>query len=241
MNPRWLAALALLPLSMGAANPHGARGARDDLVFEGGENGIAITKLIETAVDVTNEPFFFDPKELKDEKVHFTGRVMVPRERFLPFFDHCLREEDFLHLEWNVAGQTVHSIRKLGQQMRGQAVKQQARTVTTEELKALADRQILVTTTYVVQNLPARELVTTLQLYFADSVTESIRNVDGTNAIIMTGFAANVAGLVAMADRLDTGLANDPEFGRRRDLEARVAKLEETLAKLQGTSAKPAK
>jgi type II secretory pathway component GspD/PulD (secretin) len=239
MTMKRIAVLALVAALGSSASPESPRA--DDLAFQGDGKGLLLAKLIETAHEVTGEPFFFEPRDVQDQAVAFTGTVSVPRDHFLPFFDWCLRQADFVHIEQVAGGVTLHRIQKLGQQARGQqALKTMARTITLEELRASAERNTLITTTYVAKNLPVRELVTTLQLYFADSATESIRNVEGTNAIVMTGFASGVAGIVDLADRLDAATAQDPTFRERRSLEDRVKKLEEQFAKLQAPAPAPA-
>src|SRR6185369_8756870 len=105
------------------------------------------------------------------------------------------------------------------------------------ELAQLADRWTLVTTTYSCKNLPARELVTTMQLYFADSATEAIRNIEGTDSAVMTGYAANLAALVKMCERLDAEAASSPSYERARGLESRLAALEAAVAKLSPAAA----
>src|SRR5262249_16828520 len=146
----------------------------------------------------------------------------------------CARGADFVSLETMEAGTRVHLLRKLsGSGGRNvTALKTLARIVEPAGLPPLAHPWTLVTTTRTCQNLPARELVTTMQLYFADSATEAIRNVEGTDSIVMTGFAANLAALVKMCERLDAEAVATPSFDRARGLETRVAALEAAVARL---------
>jgi len=133
-----------------------------------------------------------------------------------------------------VAGLRVHSIAKLGQGggRSIQALKTTARVVERAELDALSDRFTLVTTTYLCKNLPAREAVTTLQLYFADSATEAIRNTEGTDQIVMTGFAPCLAAVCTMLDRLDAVPGQGQGFVKIQELAKRVAALEAQVAAL---------
>ncbi len=241
MRTNWFAAAGLALAAFAAPAPSQAH-ANDDLTIECPAEGLELTALVTMARDVTGEPFFFDERELKDVRVRFTGKMVVPKAKFMAFFDFCAHSADFVPLETMEAGTRVHLLRKLGGQGgRGQtALKTLARIVELAELQQLADRWLLVTTTYSCKNLPARELVTTLQLYFADSATEAIRNVEGTDTIIMTGFAANLASLVKMCDRLDVEAASSPSFGRTRTLEGRIAALEAAVAKLSPAAAPPA-
>jgi general secretion pathway protein D len=84
------------------------------------------------------------------------------------------------------------------------ALKTQAQIVLPSELDKLAENPgLLVTTSISTKYLPAREAVTTLQLYFADSATEAIRNIEGTDTILMTGFANNLQGIVRLLKEID--------------------------------------
>ena len=211
----------------------GAKGGAA-LEFESGEKGLEISELVERAKSITGEDFFFDPRELRDTRVSFTGKMSVPREKFLSFLDWSLHETGFVDTERVVAGARVHSIVKLGGQgsRSNQLLKSTARVVERAELDALADRFTLVTTTYVCKAIPAREAVTTLQLYFVDSATDAIRNIEGTDAIVMTGFAPNVAALCAMVDRLDAHVVKSEGVVRTQDLAKRVLDLEKQVAGL---------
>lgn len=239
MALRWLlAGLA----SLGAALPatravqvKGAAKGSDTLDFVAGEKGLAIEEVVALAEGVTNEKFFYEPKELRDASVMFTGKMSVPREKILSFLDWCLHEEGFVELEHEVAGARVHSLVKLGAGAnRGaQALKTSARIVERAELDSLSDRWTLVTTTWSAKNVPARELVTTLQLYFADSATEAIRNIEGTDQVVMTGCAANLAALCALADRIDAATGKDEGFIELRRLAERVHALEAEVAALK--------
>jgi hypothetical protein len=248
MSLNWIAtgiaALGLAALPAAAPVPTGwlvqaGGGAKGGgaLEFESGDKGIDITDLIAQAKVVTGEEIFYDLKDLRDTRVNFSGKMTVPREKFLSFFDWCLREADLVDSEHLVAGLRVHSIRKLtgaggGAGRSNQALKTNARVVDRAELDALADRFTLVTTTYNCKNLPAREAVTTLQLYFADSATEAIRSIEGSDSVVMTGFAPNLAAICTMLDRLDAQVGKSENFLRTKILTDKVSELEKQVAAL---------
>jgi type II secretory pathway component GspD/PulD (secretin) len=232
MRTNWIAAAGLALAALAAPAPSQAH-ANDDLTLECPPEGLELSALITMARDVTGEPFFFDEKELKDTRVQFQGKMVVPKAKFMAFFDFCARSADFVPLESMEAGTRVHLLRRLGGNggRNSNALKTMARIVEPAELAQLADRWTLVTTSWNCKNMPARELVTTLQLYFTDSSTEAIRNVEGTDSIIMTGFAANLVQLVKMCERLDAEAVGTSTFQYAHALEARVAALEATVAK----------
>lgn len=234
MRTHWIAAAALALAATAAAPAPTQSNAADDRTIECPPEGLELSALITMARETTGEPFFYEEKEIRDTRVQFNGKMVVPKAKFLAFFEYCARSADFVPLETTQAGQRVHVLRRLGAQGgRGAgALKTMARVVEPAELPQLADRWLLVTTTYSCKNLPARELCTTMQLYFADSATEAVRNVEGTDSIVMTGFAANLAALVKMCERLDAEAVSTPSFERTKTLEQRVAALEAKVAEL---------
>jgi hypothetical protein len=202
------------------------------------DQGDSLINFVTQYQRLTGKVIHLDEKDLKDIKILQLGSMRVPKTRLDVYFGAVLRNLDFLIVQFGPNDAGFLTLRKLGGQGGGgranTALKTQAQIVLPSELDKLAENPgLLVTTSINTKYLPAREAVTTLQLYFADSATESIRNVEGTNAMIMTGFAANLASLVTMVDRMDAAVANDPGFVKQRELEARVAKLEEALTHLQ--------
>jgi hypothetical protein len=248
MSPKWIisgiAALALAATAARAPTPalritQAGDGAKstDMYIIQASDEGIVLPELLRTAKGLTGEEFFFDPLDVKDARVNFTGKMTIPKEKFWSFLDWCLHETGFVDCERLVAGMRVHSIVKLSSPRGGEIHylgerKTSARIIERAELDALADRFILVTTTYLCKNLPTREVVTTLQIYFADSVTEAIRNIEGTDVIVMTGFAPNIAAICAMMDRLSGQVGKSEAFLKNEELEKRIETLESQVAQL---------
>jgi len=222
----WFALPAAVPQQV----QEGAQGG--SLEFESKGSGLTLVDLIDQAKVVTGDEIFFDPRDLEKASVNFSGHLTVSREKFLSFFTWCLHEEGFVDVEHVVADRRMHTIVKLGNQSgRGAAgLKSSAPVVDRQQLAAMSDRWSLVTTTYETKNLPAREAVTTMQLYFADSATEAIRNIEGTDLIVMTGQAANLAAVVAMLDRIDAQASSEPVVMSMRSLSARIDALETEIA-----------
>src|SRR6185369_10788048 len=155
MRTNWIAAAGLALAALAAPAPSQAKG-NDDLTIECPAEGLEIMALVTMARDVTGEPFFFDEKDLKDVRIQFQGKMVVPKAKFMAFFDFCMRSADFVPLETTEAGTRVHLLRKLNGQgggRNGAALKTLARIVEPAELAQLADRWTLVTTTYSCKNL----------------------------------------------------------------------------------------
>ena len=232
-SSKWFAALALPLVVSFAPLPSQAAPKSDEIVLQCGPEGIELQKLVSLAQEVTGEPFLYEPKELADRTIHFDGALQLPRKRLLGFVERCLRDQGIVSLEQRNSGGVLHTLTVLsGQHRGGGALRTLARFVSLEELANLADRDFLVTTSYCTKNLPAREAVTMLQLYFSDNAVEVARNIEGTNSIVLTGFASSVAQGVSMLDQLDSEAALVPHPNELKLLIDRVTKLEAQVAAL---------
>lgn len=202
MIARPVLALGLSLFAAGRAAPP-PKDAADEVVLVGTLEGIPLADLIAIASDVTGEPFFFEPRDV-DVDVIFLGTVGVPWDRFLEFFELCLRIEGYVVVDETVGGRELHKVVRLGQQARGQqSLKTAARFVSPEELELMSGRGCLVTTYGSFEHVPAEGVDHMLCLYCSDSTYQSVRLVPGTKTLVMTGVAREVAALLAMARRLD--------------------------------------
>ena len=173
------------------------------------ENGTQLLEFITAYQRLTGKVIGYDDKDVKEVKILQLGSMKVPKTRFDIYFGAVLRNLDFLLVQFGPPDAGFLTLRKLTGQGGGagrgnQALKTQAQIVLPSELDKLAENPgLLVTTSITTRYLPAREAVTTLQLYFADSATEAIRNIEGTDAILMTGFANNLQGIVRLLKEID--------------------------------------
>jgi type II secretory pathway component GspD/PulD (secretin) len=202
------------------------------------EQGTALIEFITIYQRMTGKVIGNDDKDLKDAKILQLGTMRVAKSRFDIYFGAVLRNLDYLIVQFGPSDAGFLTLRKLTGQGGGagrsnQALKTQAQIVLPSELDKLAENPgLLVTTSINTKYLPAREAVTTLQLYFADSATEAIRNIEGTDTIVMTGLAPNVAAVCSMLDRLDKQVGKGEEFLRTKALVEKVNELEKQVAAL---------
>jgi type II secretory pathway component GspD/PulD (secretin) len=225
--------LATASAVTGAAVPGAATAPQDSTVrLTAGPDGLPLKQLVELAEQTLGIAFFYQPQDLRDTAIHFTGSLEIPADRFLGWFERILRENDFLHLEVGADDDALHSIRKIAGMRSAGYLKTLAPKFTPDEVTAMADRMNLVTTTIQVENLPPRDVVNTLQPFFADNYTEMIRHVDGTTQIVMTGLASSLASLIEMVRSMDNS-ASGPSDGTQPNLYERVISLERQLKTLQ--------
>jgi general secretion pathway protein D len=181
---------------------------KDYLVTFDEDQGDSLINFITTYQRLSGKVIHVDEKDLKDIKILQLGTMRVPINRFDIYFGAVLRNLDFMIIQFGPSDAGFLTLRKLGGQGGGgranTALKTQAQIVLPSELDKLAENPgLLVTTSISTKYLPAREAVTTLQLYFADSATEAIRNIEGTDTILMTGFANNLQGIVRLLKEID--------------------------------------
>ncbi len=167
--------------------------------------GTDLSEFIASYQRITGKVIHYEEKDIKDTKIFQLGSKRVPKDRLDVYFGAVLRNLEYLIVQFGPEDAGFLALRKLGQQARGQqALKTQAQIVLPSELSRLADNPgLLVTTSITTKYLPAREAVTTLNLYFSDTATESIRNIEGTDTILMTGFANNLQGIVRLLGEID--------------------------------------
>lgn len=197
-------AAAVLLAPSAAAQAVTEQGDAYDISFDE-TTGTDLADFIASYQRITGKVIHYEEKDIKEAKIFQLGRKRVPKDRLDVYFGAVLRNLDYLIVQFGPEDAGFLALRKLGQQARGQqALKTQAQIVLPSELSKLADNPgLLVTTSITTKYLPAREAVTTLNLYFADSATESIRNIEGTDTILMTGFANNLQGIVRLLSEID--------------------------------------
>jgi hypothetical protein len=127
----------------------------------------------------------------------------------------------------------VHTIRRLGQQSRGQqSIRESARVVSAAELEELGDRSVLVTTEFTFEHLTFETFNHLLCPYFCEGDTQCWRGIEHMNSVIATGYAREVRGFLLLARRLDAEIGRQRNHVIRTDLAARVGALEKRVARL---------
>jgi hypothetical protein len=207
---RWiLSALALLATASAAAPQQaGAPKSGDLLTFVSGPNGMPLADFIERASEIIDAPIFFDPRVMSDQDVRFEGKVEVPREKFVPFFEQRLFEKRFVHLERPIGPVTMHSVMELrDQRQKNLLLKSVVRWIDRAELMAMSDRQALVIAILYCTATPAEKIVEALNGSLDESAMEESHHVEGTNAVLVHAFAATLAKQLSTLDGLGVRFA----------------------------------
>lgn len=204
--------IALLAVLLGSALP--ARG-QQVIEDEGGGlqltfdevSGTELSEFLQVYQRQTGMVIQYTPSDIEGVKINQLGTTTVKSSKRLEvFFGAVLRNLEFLLVQFGPEDAGFWSLRKIqtsGARSAG-FLKALARIVLPSELEGMAENPgILVTTSYTTKYLPAREAMTTLQPYFSDNFTEQIRSIEGTDTILMTGFANTLAGIYRLLKEID--------------------------------------
>lgn len=214
MLKKWIVAIALftaavpplLPVAPQQANPPANA---DLLTFEAGPNGLPLEEFIERASAVLDAPIFFERRWMAGLVVHFDGKVEVPREKFLAFFEERLFEKHFVHLERNIGPVQFHSVVRLGPKRENNLeLKTIARRVDCPGLLAVGGREAPVIARLWCDPGRAEAVAAAIGPRLDESLVEDVRHVEGTNAVLVHAFAKKLGSLLPELEVLGARLAD---------------------------------
>jgi len=234
-----LSLLSLLALTAPAVVPWPATSATpdqgqvrvegDQVVLSFGDQGLPVVKLLEALAEVSGVPVFFAPTTVGDTRLSGFGDLSVPRAAFRESAEALLREADFLLSDERtpVVAMRVHKLGVLaGRGLRDQLVNEMIAVDALDEEPL--HRGALYTTVLPLEHVDARSAMASFQPFF-DTAVEGIRNVEASNALVLTSpYLDKLRHVVALAR-----LADHPRLGESKALVRRVAELETSLAAIR--------
>ena len=173
------------------------------LIVSQGEEGMALSEFLAFSEDVLGLSFVYEQSLLANPQfvLRLPDGLEVRKSEYLGFLENVLRTQGLLHLEQGSKGQEQHLIVNF---MQSRIMPRSlARYHRPDQVKNLANRALLVTTLVNVNSLSPHQVVNSLQGYFGDGRVESIRAVDGTQSLILTGFSDNLASMMTLIEDLD--------------------------------------
>jgi len=231
--------LALVPL-LASQRPEAPAAAEDNITIPLTPEGLPMADLIKQASQVLGYTIYFEPGELQNERLSATGPQIVPRGDYLALLHNVLRSRDLVLVTVGRGESAQHVIRRIGgQSAKPGMFKSLAQVVTPEEL--LSSKPLgsaLVTTQVSLKHVDARETATSLTTYFADTMVESVRNIENTNSLVMTGYASTLRSMLQLIDMFDQPVTATPPAtpgmpARPGPIEPRLKDHEERIAKLE--------
>jgi hypothetical protein len=148
---------------------------------------------------------------VKQTPTGLLGSVEVPASEVYPIVEGLLLHNDFVltpltNREPRLVA--VYAMSNAGQ--RGGSLRNTAVFVPVEEVPAYSRHPAILVTTLI--NLPStdvRTLSNSMRTMFTDANTQQIIPVGNSNSLIITGFGANVASIVAMLHRVEEEARKD--------------------------------
>ncbi|MFO0983751.1 MAG: hypothetical protein U1E76_18805 [Planctomycetota bacterium] len=238
---RLLGGVTLAVLALLAGQRPGVSAATEDTItIPLTPEGLSIGDLIKQASQVLGYTICLDPGEFQNDRLIATGQQVVPRGEYITLLHNILRSRDLVLITLGQGASAQHLVRKIGGGSgKPGMLKSLAPVVSAEDLlsgKPLGSA--LVTTQVSLKYVDARETATSLTGYFADQLVESVRNIENTNSLLMTGFATTLRGILQLIQMVDHAPAGDlparstGSEPRLKEHDERIAKLERTVKEL---------
>ncbi|MBU0755841.1 MAG: hypothetical protein KJ645_11920 [Planctomycetes bacterium] len=234
--------LIQLPLVLaGEPNP-APSGEATDLVLPLDENHcLTLERLVIFAGDHLKISLLVDPTETEGCVYQFTSEVKVPGNAFQGYFERMLLEKGFLYIQTGEGPDALHRIVRIGMNSPGFDIRLgcAGKVIPLEELDQYMERGLLITVVVPLKNALARETMTSLNFYFQKQLIESIRPVERTNTLILTGPAPKIYYVVQLIREMDAKVepcAQDHQqtatdlVEQVRGLEKRIQTVEKALA-----------
>jgi len=198
---------------------------------------IDLTTLLEFASETLNYPLLYSGEAMANIRYKFTSPVQVPREDFQGFFERLLLGKGFAYLQCGSGASVMHRVIDLRNAARDPLLMVSSIEVPPEKLDSFRNRGILITIHVPLKNISSRNLLSSLTPFFMQSHAnlESMRNVDDSNAVIITSFAYKACAIEALIRRMDDSAAGAREgvVNELMKSKSRIASLEKRVAALE--------
>jgi general secretion pathway protein D len=173
-------------------------------------DGEPLVDFVDLAQKILQRPIRYTPGDMGQEvRVHIIGPQRVKKDQFKQYFQSVLKAYDYIVIEYGPEGSNFLSIQKItpGGGPRpgsgGMFIASQAPIVGVDDLDRYRhDPAALITTSYPLRYVSGRDALGTFSTYFSQP-PEQIRNVENTNALVVTGFGSHVWGVWQLVQLID--------------------------------------
>ncbi|MHC5211745.1 MAG: secretin N-terminal domain-containing protein [Planctomycetota bacterium] len=183
----------------------------DEYVLQFDEtDGEPLVDFVDLAQKILQRPIRYTPADLGPEvRVYILGPQRVKQAQFEQYFQSVLKAYDYIVIEYGPQDSNFLSIQKIspGGAPRpgtgGLFYTSQAPIVSVEDLDDYQhDPAQLITTSLPLRYVSGRDALGTFSTYF-NQPPEQIRNVENTNALVVTGFGSHVWGVWQLVQLID--------------------------------------
>lgn len=166
--------------------------------------GERLEDFIHLAKSLLMMPIQYEKSEIGEERVRIIGPQRVARAEFFEYFQAILKSKDFIVVPIGPEEGAILRIQKVTGQQRGTlAAKALAPVVDVDQLvNYRRDPASLITTSIPLKYVDARSVMATFQ-QLVDSQIESVRNVENSNSLVITGFGQHVWGIYQLVQLID--------------------------------------
>lgn len=175
--------------------------------------GTPIKEFIKLAEQLTQHQFNYDDRDVAEVRIKMVGRKTIPTASFWSYFQAVLKSNDFVMVYYGPADGTNNfrapgffAIRKATNQAGAKPgyIKSQAPVVPVDKLEMFKnDPNIVLTTSFSLKYVPAQDAMNMLQTYFSDPLLESVRAVQQSNSLVITGYAQTLYGAKNLIELFD--------------------------------------
>jgi general secretion pathway protein D len=173
-------------------------------------DGEPLIDFVDLAQKILQRPIRYVPQDLGPEvRVYILGPQRVRQAQFKQYFQSVLMAYDYIVIEYGPQGSNFLSIQKIspGGAPRpgsgGMFITSQAPIVSVDDLDQYRhDPAQLITTSLPLRYVSGRDALGTFSTYF-NQPPEQIRNVENTNALVVTGFGSHVWGVWQLVQLID--------------------------------------
>jgi hypothetical protein len=195
-NGRGAAALALACIACLATAP-AVPAANERAPERGGE--MTLWELASIASTRFGAPFLVEPRERKQEVRLAPAALELQGAPFTVAFEAALHDAGFVDVEHRLGRARAHEIVRIADVRDRNAVFETARhLVGLAELESMSERWCYVTAIAICRGPPPREVAEKLRDLCDDTLRRDVRAIDGTDALILSGFAKHLAALGPM-------------------------------------------
>lgn len=205
-----------VPLQSTSAAPSSIQLVNDEVVLHGGsDDGLPLASFMEFVEAHAGINFLVDKTLVKDTYIFLIGDQRIPKARLFETFQIHLRMKSLSLIP--IEPGPLESVRSFGlfpfggshDGARPGLLKSASVAIAWSDLpRYAAYPAVIATTTVMSQNINVQELANTLQSYFTDPMTESVRAVSSTNSLILTGSIGTLTTMQSLIAATDKPIGN---------------------------------
>lgn len=200
--------------------------------------GEKLEDFIHLAKNLLLIPIQYSPQEVNEQRIRIVGPQRVRRESFFEYFQAVLKTLDFIIVPMGPEDGSILRVQRVtGQGRTTIAAKALAPVVGVDELvNYRREAGTLITTSIPLKHVDARSVMATFQ-QLVDATIESVRNVENSNSLVITGFGQHVWGVYQLVQLIDVPpFQATPAIVKRELDHASVDELIDVVTELLGAS-----